>query len=1323
MKSPRLETTLRGIERRGARRAAALRTPRARAQRKRSRTAYKSLRGQATLRLARRSFRDVFREPVWRGLKPGHGQRVRGYRDDYTAELEDADGTESIATSTLPLRTRDRGGRAVPVDLGIEAAGDAYAPRSPLVPTRISKRAGGGVTLGREAIGVRPLGAADVTGTFEDDRLFYPDTGTDTDLLIEPHDTGAELMWQVRSAASPERHSLALDLPAGARLRSSARVPGAAEISRGGKLLALVQPPTAVDADGTSVPATYAISGSTLTVAVPHREASIRYPLLVDPEFNVIEDFFNADWTTRTDDGGFGWTPGINGDWNWTANSWALHVSGKPWVGYVAGQWANWHWYAPRNSYIYRADFLNMTYQAKPSSATANSCPHFGIIAADWERVAGVSNCAVDYPSLALPGLCVDNPDCSPSAGTDGNRAVSGLDTRVAGGGNSAFLSLGRAVLYLRDRHRPRVLSTSHSTTLNNALADGRWLGPGVNLASTPRGADWGLGIARFDLINRVSERRIPVFGSEGNPRNLWCAFSSPAHDLTPGPNGEPIDPGSDKGDRQHRCIAAQTNPGVTPPDNQTVASTFDYSTDQLDEGVHAYGVDAYDIVGTKTDPPTSGWTLKVDRKAPDLALAGALWDQRSQNGSHLDVSAGQDLYQLRFTARDGVLNGPPADRRSGVKDLAVFIDGIEEDRFTTDPATCPDSCELAGEFSFDADWVTEGAHTVKVVTRDRLDQATETSFTVRVVRDDHYATQLDAWRRDTEQRADAALPVVALTRPLPVPPDDWRRGGDCESAEVALRGCYDRVSAWGNDLRAWISENLPGGVATTELPDPPTFEYSYAEDTSRVLTRRIRDEFVLAKRTAGNPTGTLDVVITFHRPLDPAQFAAAVPITLPQQRSALAGIYDPGGADWQGQVRIPIASTLSTSVEDFYSNQSAAAAETIAEVNADQADDADDAEDRAAAIAEASAFKQHLDGRLPFITGTAVRLDLVALRAILTDATDVIKAVRVLPADTNLAAAGADALGAAAGPDAATVRHVQSITDGGGAGASAFSAISPSALATAAATPREQTCVQRGQRGFLKRALLDPHPQYWAPSRHKADTAEGKADGEHHMKKHNLEFRWKKDGGLAWMCSDRPGDRNVEIEARVYPEFPDEDDNRWSDNWESNSARKYTTTNVPGNIHQDDLANGNKGRYLDKQYYPDFAIVAQSSQAFRYRKLYFTRFTTNEGQTDDSQEVVIYSGQATSRARDEDGPFDESDYCDVRGQDYKSCMFSRVTTCWNHSTIGANAKHRTVDWLSDGMSIPPTHQSVSRWPTSAPVQDGDIVKFCDPRPPGQDRT
>ena len=720
-----------------------------RAEHRRSRTAYEDVRGSAALRLARQSFGEVFREPVWRGLKPGHGQRVRRYRDDYTAELEDADGTESIATSTLPLRTRDRGGRAVPVDLGIEAADDAYAPRSPLVPTRIAKRARGGVTLGREAIGVRPLGAADATGRLEDDRLFYPDTGTDTDLLIEPHDAGAEVMWQVRSAASPERHSLALDLPAGAKLRPSGRVPGGAEIVRGGKLLALVQPPTAVDADGTSVPATYAIFGETLTVAVPHREASIRYPLLVDPEFNVVEDFFNADWTARTDDGGFGWTAGINGDWNWAAYPWALHVSGKPWAGYAAGQWANWHWYAPRNAYIYRADFLSMTYQAKPSSATANSCPHFGIIAADWERVAGVSNCAVDYPSLALPGLCVD-AGCSPSAGTDGNRAVSGLDTRVAGGGNSAFLSLGRAVLYLRDRHRPKVLSTSHSSTLNNAVADGRWLGAGVNLASTPRGTDWGLGIARFDLINRVSERKIPVFGPEGNPRHLWCSFSSPAHDLTPGPSGEPVDPGSDKGDRAHRCVSAQTNPGVTPPDSQTVASTFDYSTDQLDEGIHTYGVDAYDIVGIKNDPPTSGWTLKVDRGGPAITeVSGTLWDARSRGDDHRNEGVYTSTAGLRVVAGDGAASAP-ATSRSGVKRIDIHIfhpttGALERESYDPSPQTCPvGNCTKTRDFTLNSDDLPDGDHRVRIAVSDQVGNWTYQNFNVTVDRrgDIYHGTQ-----------------------------------------------------------------------------------------------------------------------------------------------------------------------------------------------------------------------------------------------------------------------------------------------------------------------------------------------------------------------------------------------------------------------------------------------------------------------------------------------------------------------------------------------------------------------------------------------------
>jgi hypothetical protein len=92
-----------------------------------------------------------------------------------------------------------------------------------------------------------------------------------------------------------------------------------------------------------------------------------------------------------------------------------------------------------------------------------------------------------------------------------------------------------------------------------------------------------------------------------------------------------------------------------------------------------------------------------------------------------------------------------------------------------------------------------------------------------------------------------------------------------------------------------------------------------------------------------------------------------------------------------------------------------------------------------------------------------------------------------------------------------------------------------------------------------------------------------------------------RRERGGFLQCADSPGDRNVEMEAMVYPETP-----RWSDNWETNNARKYTQTNMPGNIHQDDIASGDDPFNPDddgnnpfgKSKYPDFAIVAQSSRS-----------------------------------------------------------------------------------------------------------------------------
>ena len=176
-----------------------------------------------------------------------------------------------------------------------------------------------------------------------------------------------------------------------------------------------------------------------------------------------------------------------------------------------------------------------------------------------------------------------------------------------------------------------------------------------------------------------------------------------------------------------------------------------------------------------------------------------------------------------------------------------------------------------------------------------------------------------------------------------------------------------------------------------------------------------------------------------------------------------------------------------------------------------------------------------------------------------------------------------------------------------------------------------------------------------------------------------------------------------------VHPE--DANLPRWSDNWESNSARKYTQWNLPGNIHQDDIRGEWRrpaivppGNPLDKQKYPDFAILAQSWRSYRYRKLYRVNFTTNEGDTDVGR--AIYSIQATHRGT---GGAEET-YCEEppRLGDYKSCMFSKVEACYNYAFI---TKGRSIGGSIGGSTFGSAHSlSVAAQQNPGQVTNGREV-------------
>ena len=117
----------------------------------------------------------------------------------------------------MPLTVATAGGGQAAVDQSLERRGDDFAPVRPLVATEIGGTAGEGVSFPEAGVTVAPETANDSEGSLVSDRAFYPSVATDTDYLVTPTPGGIETFFQLRSADSPERLTLDLELPPGAR--------------------------------------------------------------------------------------------------------------------------------------------------------------------------------------------------------------------------------------------------------------------------------------------------------------------------------------------------------------------------------------------------------------------------------------------------------------------------------------------------------------------------------------------------------------------------------------------------------------------------------------------------------------------------------------------------------------------------------------------------------------------------------------------------------------------------------------------------------------------------------------------------------------------------------------------------------------------------------------------------------------------------------------------------------------------------------------------------------------------------------------------------
>lgn len=373
-----------------AARLAALSSPAAAAEREDSIDAFEDLGARAAIDLTT----GVFAEPLESLVTLPTDSLLKS--ESPPVFLDGSDGVARIdppgpdasqlVVSSAPLRNEEgaiAGGE-------LEVTGDGFQPQVPLAEVQIPERAGGSVELADVGVSFSVDGAANTLGRLVDvgsssgrEMVIYPNTATDTDSATTYTLSGVETFTYLRSAESPEKVRLTYDLPEGASLAETTG--GGAEVTdSAGEVLVDIDPPFAVDAQGSDVPLGLTAEGNALTIDVLHRDGDFAYPIMVDPRQHI------RDWNTNGSSPGFeGWSFYQSGTTNYnysfvcppsiasfdvcgsSGTGAGLYASGVPNSNYPAGSKAYWRWEVPggADSYIASTNFSNWRWRRGGSSS------------------------------------------------------------------------------------------------------------------------------------------------------------------------------------------------------------------------------------------------------------------------------------------------------------------------------------------------------------------------------------------------------------------------------------------------------------------------------------------------------------------------------------------------------------------------------------------------------------------------------------------------------------------------------------------------------------------------------------------------------------------------------------------------------------------------------------------------------------------------------------------------------------------------------------------------------------------------------------------
>lgn len=617
---------------------------------------------------------------------------------------DEAAPQESHATlleSTTPLRAPDVLGREQPVDLSLEPGEEDLSPANPLVEVGVPQELGEGIELPEAGVQIELAGAPQerAPSTMDQSVAAYPEVARDTTLAVAPTPTGVETLTLLQSADAPHSETFHLDLPAGATLQPSEA--GGAEVVSGEETTLVVEPPTAIDAEGQSVPVSLEVSGEALTLRVSPGE-SAAFPILVDP----VYDTFNwngvtttaASWVNVSYGGGAitvsksascSNTPGAPNQCGTplTQNTPGLYANVGAGAAVNANSWGQSTYFVPRAGSDYS------TYGTLPSSFIESmTINHMGF----WHR----SDASVS-PFLAA-GIWSGAEAPVPGANPAGWASV------MTWGANQGDLN--------------EVLQYTFPGNNNHNAKEAL-----VGMVATQAHTMTAYRDALFrEVTISVGDVDKPGFGSISSPSG-WV-------DQTASPVGFTV---SDSGlgvssltttDRQTPQHSWTTSAGCAGTNDNPCPHTWK-STDagrpalKYEPSVLPTGVDMLDV--TATDPvgnlsTSSAVQVKVDHTAPTVSLSGTMTEQAT-------LGTSRPRYAIKATALDGTEASP----QSGVASVKISVDGKQVQ--LTQPGCSTQNCQLSSEWTLNASSYSVGQHTVAVTATDAVGRSTTKEITIQI--------------------------------------------------------------------------------------------------------------------------------------------------------------------------------------------------------------------------------------------------------------------------------------------------------------------------------------------------------------------------------------------------------------------------------------------------------------------------------------------------------------------------------------------------------------------------------------------------------------